>query len=184
MAGLKVAEYPYWDEQTKGLAFDKMLRCFEECNDGSIILLHPCAHNPTGVDPTLEQWRQIAQVMIQKKHLVFFDCAYQGFASGSLDNDAQAVRLFAEMGIEFIVAQSYAKNFGLYNERVGCLSVITKSKDVCERVFSQLKILIRGGYSNPPAFGARIVSKVLNDSALFLEWFNEFNKGRTIENNG
>ena len=170
LAGFKVAEYPYWDDQMKGLAFEKMLRCFEECQDGSIILLHPCAHNPTGVDPTLSQWQQIAQVMIKKKHLVFFDCAYQGFASGSLDNDAAAVRLFADMGIEFILAQSYAKNFGLYNERVGCLTAVTNSKEVCERVFSQFKILIRGGYSNPPAFGARIVSKVLNDPKLFLEW--------------
>jgi aspartate aminotransferase len=172
-AGFKVEEYPYWDAETKGLAFDAMLNCFRNAPAKSILLLHPCAHNPTGVDPTMEQWKQICQVAKEKQHVLFFDTAYQGFASGDLEKDAAAVRYFAEQGMEFQIAQSYAKNFGLYNERVGCLTVVANSKEVCERAKSQLKVLVRAGYSNPPAFGARIVERVLNDETLYKEWFGD-----------
>jgi aspartate aminotransferase, cytoplasmic len=172
LAGFEdIREYPYWDAKTKGLDLDGMLSTFKEAPEKSILLLHPCAHNPTGIDPTLDQWKQIAQIAREKNHIVFFDSAYQGFASGDLDKDAQAVRYFVAEGFECLIAQSYAKNFGLYNERTGCLSVITKTKDGAAEASSQLCKIIRGNYSNPPAFGARIVSAVLNESQLREEWY-------------
>ena len=146
----------------------------EEAPEGSIILLHACAHNPTGVDPTRDQWKEIASVMKSKKHFPFFDCAYQGFASGDLENDAWAIRYFVEEGFELCVAQSFAKNFGLYGERAGNFHFVTAAgadaKDTIERISSQLAILQRSEISNPPAYGARIASLVLNDEALFEEW--------------
>jgi aspartate aminotransferase len=136
--------------------------------------LHACAHNPTGVDPTPEQWREIAGIMKAKKHFPFFDTAYQGFASGDLDRDAGAIRLFIDEGFELVIAQSFAKNFGLYGERAGCFHfVASPSSDaasITTRVASQLAILQRSEISNPPIYGARIASIVLNDDALFAEW--------------
>nr|CAG8489268.1 11410_t:CDS:2 [Entrophospora candida] len=138
--------------------------------DGSIILLHACAHNPTGVDPTQEQWILIADVMESKGHFPFFDCAYQGFASGDLDKDAWAVRYFIERGFELLICQSFAKNFGLYGQRAGCLTFVLKNADAAARVESQLAKLQRAEISNPPIHGARIVNTVLNDPALYTEW--------------
>lgn len=112
--GIEVAEYPYWNPSTRGLDIEGMLAALENAPEQSIVLLHACAHNPTGVDPTREQWQRIADVVQKKKHFPFFDCAYQGFASGSLDQDAWAVRYFVERGFEMFVCQSFAKNFGLY----------------------------------------------------------------------
>ncbi|KAI8924070.1 pyridoxal phosphate-dependent transferase [Entophlyctis helioformis] len=170
-AGFKdIREYQYWNPATRGLNMDGIMETFRNAPNGSILLLHPCAHNPTGVDPTMDQWKQIAAVAREKGHVIFFDCAYQGFASGNLDRDAQAVRYFVESGMEVLIAQSYAKNFGLYNERTGALSVITKTAELAQNASSQLCKIIRAGYSNPPAFGARIVSLVLNDPVLFGEW--------------
>ncbi|RYR33528.1 hypothetical protein Ahy_A10g048140 isoform A [Arachis hypogaea] len=161
---------------------------------GSVIMLHACAHNPTGVDPTPEQWEEIRKLIRSKALLPFFDSAYQamfclhffalsivdhehtriylhyGFASGSLDKDAQPVRSFVADGGELLVAQSYAKNMGLYGERVGALSIVCKSADVASKVESQLKLVIRPMYSNPPIHGATIVAAVLKDSDLFNEW--------------
>jgi aspartate aminotransferase len=165
-----VREYPYWDPATKGLNIEALLQCFKDAPTKSILVLHPCAHNPTGIDPTMEQWKHIAEVVKQKDHVVFFDCAYQGFASGSLEKDAQAVRYFVEQGFEVLIAQSYSKNFGLYNERTGCLSAVCKTSEGAEKVSSQFKRLIRAAYSNPPAFGARIVSSVLTDPKLYEQW--------------
>eukprot|EP01126_Amoeba_proteus_P008441 TRINITY_DN1311_c0_g1_i16.p2 TRINITY_DN1311_c0_g1~~TRINITY_DN1311_c0_g1_i16.p2 ORF type:complete len:124 (+),score=20.83 TRINITY_DN1311_c0_g1_i16:727-1098(+) len=113
-AGLKYENYAYYDESTRGLDFDKLIGSLLEIPDGSVILLHAVAHNPTGVDPSPEQWRGIADVIAQKSHVTFFDLAYQGFASGDLDKDAFAVRLWNQLGLSFFVAQSFAKNFGLY----------------------------------------------------------------------
>jgi aspartate aminotransferase len=115
----------------------------EAAPDGSVILLHGCAHNPTGIDPTKEQWSEIATLIEKKGHMAFFDVAYQGFASGSLDEDAYAPRYFASRGLEFMVAQSYSKNLGLYAERVGALNVVTKDSETAGRVLSQLKRLAR-----------------------------------------
>ena len=151
-----------------------MTKAIEDAPSGSIILLHACAHNPTGVDPTKDQWKQIASIIRSKGHFPFFDCAYQGFASGDLNNDAWAIRYFVEQGFELLVAQSYAKNFGLYGERAGCFHFVTspgsQAKDTTIRVASQLAILQRSEISNPPAYGARIASLILNDEGLFAEW--------------
>ncbi|EKG17181.1 Aspartate/other aminotransferase [Macrophomina phaseolina MS6] len=182
-----VKTYPYFSPQTRGLDFDGMLSGIKAAPEGSIILLHACAHNPTGVDPTQEQWKAIAKVIREKNHFPFFDTAYQGFASGDLDKDGWAIRYFVEQGFELVVAQSYAKNFGLYGERAGCFHFVTapgpNASDVVERVDSQLKILQRSEISNPPAYGARIASTVLNDPALFEQWKDNLRtmSGRIID---
>lgn len=139
----------------------------------SIILLHACAHNPTGVDPNLDQWRELETIIKKKNIYPFFDMAYQGFASGDVNKDAQAVRIFEENGQKFCLAQSFAKNMGLYGERVGAYSVICTNKEEADRVMSQLKILIRPMYSNPPIHGARIVQEILSDETLKQEWLKD-----------
>lgn len=151
-----------------------MISTLKSAPEGSIVLLHACAHNPTGVDPTQDQWKEIAKVMKQKQQFPFFDCAYQGFASGSLSTDNWAIRYFVEQGFELLICQSYAKNFGLYGERAGCFHFVTSpgshAQDTIARVGSQLAILQRSEISNPPAYGARIASTVLNDQKLFAQW--------------
>ncbi|KAK3625277.1 Aspartate aminotransferase, cytoplasmic [Elasticomyces elasticus] len=171
---LPMKSYPYFSKETKGLDFDGMYGAIEQAPSGSVILLHACAHNPTGVDPTQDQWKKIAKVMREKKHFPFFDCAYQGFASGSLATDAWAINHFVEQGFELMIAQSYAKNFGLYGERAGCFHFVaapsSSAQDEVARVGSQLAILQRSEISNPPAYGARIASLILNDEKLFAQW--------------
>jgi len=139
----------------------------------SIILLHACAHNPTGADPTMEQWEILSNIIKEKGHFTFFDCAYQGFATGDLDRDAGPIRMFTEKGLELLCAQSYAKNFGLYSERIGALHVVCSSDKSAKSVLSQLKVIIRGMYSSPPIHGALIVSTVLSDPQLYEEWKSE-----------
>lgn len=139
----------------------------------SIILLHACAHNPTGVDPKPEQWAQLSQLIKKRNLFAFFDMAYQGFASGDVDKDAFAVRLFAKEGHQFALSQSFAKNMGLYGERIGALSFICADKEEAERCISQLKILIRPMYSNPPIHGAIIVYEVLSQPDLRAQWLKE-----------
>lgn len=172
--GIPSKTYPYFSKETKGLDFDGMIGSIKNAAPGSIIVLHACAHNPTGVDPTQEQWKEIANVIKEKKHFPFFDTAYQGFASGDLAKDGWAIRYFIEQGFETCIAQSYAKNFGLYGERAGCFHFVTSPSPDAEstvtRVASQLAILQRSEISNPPAYGARIASLVLNDEELFAEW--------------
>ncbi|KAF9159756.1 Aspartate aminotransferase, cytoplasmic, partial [Actinomortierella ambigua] len=168
--GFPVKEYPYWNPATKGLDLEGMLATMEEAASGSIFLLHPCAHNPTGVDPTQEQWKQIAEVMQRKGHFTFFDTAYQGFASGSLDRDAWSVRYFVSRGIECFIAQSFSKNFGLYGERAGNLTIVAKDEATRVRIESQIAKIQRAIISNPPAYGSRLVSLVLNDPELYKEW--------------
>ncbi|KAI4376186.1 hypothetical protein MLD38_013976 [Melastoma candidum] len=167
------SEYRYYDPKTVGLDFDGMIADVKAAPCGSFILLHGCAHNPTGIDPTPEQWEKIADVIQEKNHIPFFDVAYQGFASGSLDADASSVRLFAARGMELFVAQSYSKNLGLYAERIGAINVVCSSSDTAVRVKSQLKRLARPMYSNPPVHGARIVANVVGDPVLFSEWKSE-----------
>ena len=171
---LPIKTYPYFSAQTKGLDFEGMKSTISDAQEGSIILLHACAHNPTGVDPTRDQWKEIAEIIRAKKHFPFFDCAYQGFASGDLANDAWAVQYFISQGFELCIAQSFAKNFGLYGERAGAFHFVTGSdpqaQNTIGRIASQLAILQRSEISNPPAYGARIASLVLNDSTLFAEW--------------
>ncbi|KAI3454074.1 hypothetical protein Pfo_010737 [Paulownia fortunei] len=170
LAGLSVKTYRYYDPATRGLSFQGLLEDLGSAPSGAIVLLHACAHNPTGVDPTTHQWEQIRQLMRSKALLPFFDSAYQGFASGNLDADAQSVRMFVKDGGECLVAQSFAKNMGLYGERVGALSIVCRTADVAGRVESQLKLVIRPMYSNPPIHGASIVATILKDRTMFQEW--------------
>jgi aspartate aminotransferase, mitochondrial len=171
--GLKVEKYSYYNKDTIGLDFDGMIADIKAMPKGSIILLHACAHNPTGVDPTEDQWRAISKAVKEGDHFPFFDMAYQGFASGSTDKDAFALRHFVSEGHTPVLAQSFAKNMGLYGERVGAFSIVTTSAEEKKRVDSQVKILVRPMYSNPPIHGARIASEVLNNPALNKQWLGE-----------
>jgi aspartate aminotransferase len=169
-AGVTVEKYRYFDPETVGLDFEGMLEDIRAAPEGSVILLHGCAHNPTGIDPTEEQWQKIADLVQEKNHLPFFDIAYQGFATGSLDQDAAAPRLFVDRGIEALFAQSYSKNLGLYAERVGAFTYVGNDKETTTKVLSQCKRIARAIYSNPPVHGARIVAEVVGDEATFNEW--------------
>ncbi|KAA8650492.1 hypothetical protein EYZ11_007661 [Aspergillus tanneri] len=172
--GLTLANYPYFDPKTRGLDFTGMLHALRSAPSGSIILLHACAHNPTGVDLTRDQWKEVAAVMRQRNLFPFFDTAYQGFASGDLNRDAWAVRYFIEQGFELCVAQSFAKNFGLYGQRTGAFHFVSapgaEAQTANANIASQLAILQRSEISNPPAYGAVIASRVLNDPVLFAQW--------------
>ena len=170
-AGLQVKRYRYLNRKTNGLDIDGLLADVEAAPDGSVFLLHACAHNPTGVDPSDEQWATLSGAL--RRHVVMFDCAYQGFASGDADRDAASIRRFVADGHELLLAQSFAKNFGLYGERVGTLSVACKDADEAARVLSQLKLIIRPMYSSPPIHGALIVSEVLGDEALSKQYYQE-----------
>lgn len=181
--GIEPVDYPYYDPKTIGLDYDGFIGALREAPTRSAFLLHACAHNPTGVDPTPEQWEAIADVMLEKKHYAFFDCAYQGFASGDLDKDALAVRRFVDKGVPLLVCQSFAKNAGLYGERVGALHVVSSDKETADRVRSQLSVLQRSEISNPPSHGARLVSLILNDEEMFAEWKRDVQtmSGRIID---
>ncbi|KAF5397707.1 Aspartate aminotransferase, partial [Paragonimus heterotremus] len=169
---LKVHFYRYYDPKTCG--FDSR-GCLDDLNNipkHHTVLLHACAHNPTGVDPSIEQWREMAQLIKSHDLVPLFDFAYQGFASGDINRDASALRLFIE---EFqfpslFIAQSFAKNMGLYGERVGALTLLCDSSEEAERCLSQIKILIRTMYSNPPVHGARIATEILSDPQLRSQW--------------
>ena len=172
-AHLEVRNYRYFDRTTNGLDLAGMLEDLQAAPEQSIILLHACAHNPTGVDPRPEEWKLIEERIRSKGHFVFFDMAYQGFASGLPEKDAWAIRHFIEAGHQPIVAQSFAKNMGLYGERAGTVSIFCRSADERARVESQLKILIRPMYSSPPIHGARLVATVLGDAELRGLWLRE-----------
>ncbi|CBX93563.1 similar to mitochondrial aspartate aminotransferase [Plenodomus lingam JN3] len=172
-SGLKVEKYRYYNKDTIGLDFDGMVADIKKMPKNSIILLHACAHNPTGVDPTEQQWLKIAEAVKEGGHFPFFDMAYQGFASGDTDKDAFALRHFIKQGLRPVLAQSFAKNMGLYGERVGAFSIVCESADEKKRVDSQIKILVRPLYSNPPVHGARIASEILNNASLNKQWLGE-----------
>lgn len=182
-AGLEWKTYRYFDPKTIGLDFAGMMEDIKSAPDGSVIVLHGCAHNPTGIDPTMEQWTQIADLIEEKGHLPFFDVAYQGFATGDLDKDAAAPRFFEERGIEFMCAQSYSKNLGLYAERVGALNLVLNSSEAATRSLSQLKRIARAIYSNPPVHGASIVAEVMSSPEMFGEWKAEMQEmsGRIMQ---
>lgn len=171
LAGFKhVENYAYYKPETKGLDFEGYKKAINDAPSGSIFVVHQCAHNPTGVDPTKDQWQQLCDLYVSKKHQIFFDSAYQGYASGSLDEDAFAARYFAKKGVQFLCAQSFSKNMGLYNQRIGTLSVIVKDKEEGSRVLSQLAALTRATCSNNPAQGARLAHLVLTDPKLRKDW--------------
>lgn len=165
-----VKTYSYWAPTTRSLDFAGMKEDLKAAADGAVVVLHGCCHNPTGVDPSMDQWKEIAKIVRSKGHFPFFDCAYLGFGSGDVDVDAEAVRYFVAEGLELFVAQSYAKNFGLYNERVGSLTVVTSEPEVHPRILSQFELIIRPMWSNPPNHGARIVATILGNKTLHNDW--------------
>jgi len=170
-SGLDFEMYTYWNPQQRNLNLQQMLADLKnKANKGDVVLLHGCAHNPTGVDPSKQQWEQIADAMQNLQLIPFFDCAYQGFATGDLDADAYAVRLFEQRGFDFFLAQSFAKNLGLYCERAGCASIMTSSPQAAKACMTQLCGIVRPMYSNPPAHGARIVKAILGNEVNYKLW--------------
>jgi aromatic-amino-acid transaminase len=168
-AGFPVKTYPYYDAAMHSVNFEDMEAALRNAGPDSIVVLHACCHNPTGVDLVPEQWKVVAQVARERNFIPFIDIAYQGFAEG-LDADSVAVRFFAETGVPFLVSSSFSKSFSLYGERVGALTIVATSKDEAARLLSQLKRVIRTNYSNPPTHGGVIVSAILNDARLHALW--------------
>ena len=167
----QVVEHRYYDEERRAMDVEGILEDLWGAPEGAVVVLHACAHNPTGLDPSPDAWRRILDVVQAKRLLPFFDAAYVGFASGNAEEDAFAVREAARRGMTMLVAQSYAKNMGLYCERVGALHVVTGSTQATEAVLSQLEYAVRAMYSNPPAHGARIAAHILDPgSPLRSEW--------------
>jgi len=171
-AGFPVETYPYYDAATHGFDFNGMLSALKGLPEQTIVVLHACCHNPTGVDPSFEQWQQIVEVIKEKNLVPFLDIAYQGFGDG-LEEDAAVVRLFAQHDITMLISSSFSKSFSLYGERVGALTLVSSSKDETSRVLSQIKRVIRTNYSNPPTHGGTIVSTVLNTPELYDLWVKE-----------
>jgi aromatic-amino-acid transaminase len=168
-AGFTVDTYAYYDAATHGVAFDRMMADVERMPAGSIIVLHACCHNPTGVDLSREQWTQVLDAVTRRGLIPFLDIAYQGFGDG-IDADGEIVRRFADSGLPVIVANSFSKSFSLYGERIGALSVVTTSKDEATRVLGQLKRVVRTNYSNPASFGSKLVATVLNSPDGRTAW--------------
>lgn len=171
-AGFNVRAYPYYQPSTFGLDFDGMIGALQSAAPGTIVVLHACCHNPTGVDPDRAQWAKIVETVAARNLMPFLDIAYQGFAE-SLEADASAVRMFADAGLEFLVSSSFSKSFSLYGERVGALSIVTADRSESTRVLSQLKRVIRTNYSSPPTHGGATVAAVLSDPRLFAMWNDE-----------
>ena len=171
-AGFEVDTYPYYDAQTRGVRFEAMLAALQAAAPGTIVALHACCHNPTGCDLSDEQWVRVAQVCKAQELVPFLDMAYQGFGAGVVE-DGAAVQRFLATGASFFVSTSFSKSFSLYGERVGALSVVCGSADQAARVLSQLKLVIRANYSNPPTFGAHVVATVLTTPALRAQWEQE-----------
>jgi len=168
-AGFTVENYPYYDAATRGIAFDAMIARLADAPAGTIVVLHACCHNPTGCDLSPAQWLQVIETLKARDLVPFLDMAYQGFGFG-IAEDGAVVRQFLESGLEFFVSTSFSKSFSLYGERVGALSVVCGTKDEAARVLSQLKIVIRTNYSNPPTHGAQVVATVLGTPALRAQW--------------
>ncbi len=171
-AGFAVEIYPYYDATTRGIRFDAMLAALKGAPVGSVVVLHACCHNPTGFDITPAQWEQVAAACQTAGLVPFLDMAYQGFGVGIVE-DGAAVQCFLRTGMNFFVSTSFSKSFSLYGERVGALSVVCSSTEECARVLSQLKIVIRTNYSNPPTFGAQLVATVLTTPTLRAMWEEE-----------
>jgi aromatic-amino-acid transaminase len=171
-AGFTVQSYPYYDAATHGVDFTAMLSTLDRLPAGSIVVLHACCHNPTGVDLTDEQWTRVIETVRARGLVPFLDLAYQGFADGP-DTDAAPVRRFAQADLPVFVSNSFSKSFSLYGERVGALSVVAASSDEAARVLSQVKRLVRTNYSNPPTHGGKVVAAVLADPELRALWERE-----------
>ena len=171
-AGFTVSTYPYYDAARRGIDFEGMLAALGRAPAGTIVVLHACCHNPTGYDLTPAQWEQVVAQVKDGGLVAFLDMAYQGFGEGIVE-DGAAVRLFLDAGVDFLVSTSFSKSFSLYGERVGALSVVCASADEAARVLSQLKVMIRTNYSNPPTHGAQVVTTVLTTPALRALWEEE-----------
>ncbi|MFL9959438.1 aspartate/tyrosine/aromatic aminotransferase [Paraburkholderia nemoris] len=171
-AGFTVNTYPYYDDASGGLRFDEMLAALRKIPGRSIVLLHACCHNPTGVDLDRDQWCQVIAALREQDLMPFVDMAYQGFGKG-LDQDAFVVRELARQGVRCLVASSFSKNFSLYGERCGALSAVCTSAAQADRVLGQLTATVRASYSNPPTFGASVIARVLTTPALRSLWENE-----------
>ena len=176
-AGLPTQKYAYLDSETNSLDFDAMTAALDAIKPGDVVLLHGCCHNPTGVDPSAEQWRAIAALLKEKQALPLVDFAYQGFASG-VDEDAAGLREVLGVCDEVLVCSSYSKNFGLYRERVGALTLVASNASQAAAVQSQVKLAVRRNYSNPPAHGALVVERILDDAGLTQQWLDELTKMR------
>ncbi len=176
-ARLNIKTYTYYNPATKALDFDALLASLNQAKAGDVVLFHGCCHNPTGIDPDLAQWEQLASLCAEKSLLPLFDFAYQGFAKG-IDEDAKGLRLFTKKCSEIMIASSFSKNVGLYNERVGALTLVGKNKTETLAAFSQIKSIARVIYSNPPAHGAAIVTEILTNPTLRSEWEQEVTQMR------
>ncbi|MCH1921028.1 aspartate/tyrosine/aromatic aminotransferase [Shewanella sp. A3A] len=176
-AGLSIKEYAYYDASSHGLNFTAMLADLESAQAGDLVLLHGCCHNPSGIDPTVEQWQAIGELCAKKDLVPLFDFAYQGFGDG-VEEDAIGLRTVAAMVPELIIANSFSKNFGLYNERIGAVTLVAEDQAAAQKAFSQVKRTIRANYSNPPAHGALIVSTILSTPELRTIWENEVKEMR------
>jgi aspartate/tyrosine/aromatic aminotransferase len=171
-AGFKTADYAYYDAASKGLDFPRFAAALDQVPAGDIVLLHACCHNPTGVDLTADQWKQVAAIAARRGWLPFLDFAYQGYGDG-LETDRAGVLALADACPEFLVASSFSKNFGLYQDRTGALTLVAAEAAQAEAAFSNVEIAIRVNYSNPPAHGGLIVSTILGDAALRRQWVGE-----------
>ena len=171
-AGITVNDYPYYDPATCGLRFDAMLAAIKTLPAKSIVLLHPCCHNPTGVDLSQDQWTTLIPVLAERQLIPFLDIAYQGFGD-NLDDDAFAIRAMANAGLSFLVSNSFSKNLSFYGERCGGLSVVCQDAEEAARVLGQMKFTVRRNYSSPPLHGGTITAAVMNDPALYTQWVGE-----------
>lgn len=176
-ANLAVKQYGYYRPETHDMDFDAMCADLNTANAGDLVLLHGCCHNPTGIDLNSQQWEAIAKLCLDKQLVPLFDFAYQGFGAG-VEEDAQGLRIVANIVPELLVANSFSKNFGLYNERIGAVTLVAESSEIANKAFSQVKSTIRANYSNPPAHGALIVSTILADEALSELWQQELQQMR------
>ncbi|MDC7700393.1 amino acid aminotransferase [Vogesella indigofera] len=176
-AGFVVHDYPYYDAATGGVKFDEMIACFQALPAKTIVLLHPCCHNPTGVDLSNAQWEQVIEVVKQRDLLPFMDIAYQGFGD-SLEDDVFAIRAMTAAGVSFFVSNSFSKNLSFYGERCGGLSVVCHDAEEAGRVLGQLKATVRRNYSSPPTHGGQVTAMVMTEPALRAEWEGEVTEMR------
>jgi aspartate aminotransferase/aromatic-amino-acid transaminase len=184
-AGFELAEYKYYDASSMSLDFPALVASLESVPAGDIVLLHACCHNPSGVDLNEEQWRQVVTIATQRGWIPFLDFAYQGFGAG-ITEDRFAVEQFAAAGVDFFVASSFSKNFGLYNERTGAITVISPTREESVVAMSHLKTTVRVLYSNPPAHGGLVAATILGDAGLYAQWLSELNamRGRIVAMRG
>jgi aspartate/tyrosine/aromatic aminotransferase len=175
--GLKVENYPYYDTKKHQVDFENWIACLEKLTSGTVVVMHAACHNPTGCDPTLEQWETLSALFKNKNLIAFFDFAYQGLGRG-IEEDAEAIRHFAKNGLEIFVAVSNAKNLSIYGERAGCLFIVAKTEKIAGHVSSRVKQMIRVNYSNPPMHGAKVAACILSSSSLRRRWEDELKEMR------